>query len=890
MFGILYPTEEWSASSLPATQLRSQDAELHDDPLFVCGIGQTNHEEHAMTLSRRNVLKLGIGAGAVSLLDSMTIGAAQAETTPSMSALLRTPKRQILAARPLPLSGVRLLGGPLKQAQDADIRYLFELEPDRMLAYYRQNAGLAPKAKPYGGWDGGGRNLTGHIAGHYLSAISAMWAATGDRRFKDRADYIVAELKLVQDKHGDGYLSALEGGRKCFNALAKGEIKAAAFDLNGEWSPWYTLHKTFAGLRDAYRFTGNDTALNVETKFAGWAAGILSGLNNEQIQHMLDTEFGGMNEVLVDLYADTGDARWLDLSYDFEHTAFIEPLQRHQDVLNGKHANTQIPKLIGSAERYAYTRESADLLAAAFFYDQVAQHHSFSTGGDGTDEYFGAPDHLGARVHGRTAESCNVYNMLKMSRQMFSMSPDVHFADFQERALFNHAMASINPDNSRMCYMVPVGPGVTHEYQDMLHDFTCCVGTGMENHARAGDGMYYESGDKLWVNIYAPSTASWAAAGVHLTMDSDFPEGETAKLTLKLQRPRQFTLAMRKPYWAADGFSVKVNGKIVPERATAQKPADGARPTARRPMYSSPVPVGSYVEVKRTWQSGDVVEVALPKSLRLEPTADMPNRVAIMWGPFVLAGDLGPEPPRRGSDGGNGENEGAHKPAVVPVFVAANAPVENWIKPVANEPGRFRTAGVGREPNAAGVEHDVDLVPFYRLHERTYSTYWDLVTPDEWTAQKADYVREAERLRKLDAATVAFVNPGEKALEQSFNYQGGKDITPQHVVGRTGRAGRSWFSYDVPVEERHPMVLIATYYTADRRTSPASFEILVDGQQIADQKVERTDPGRFYDVQYPIPAALLEGKSKVTVRFQADEGSQIAAVFGIRMTRGDEIP
>jgi uncharacterized protein len=842
-----------------------------------------------MTLSRRNVLKLSLGAGAVSLLDSISIGVAEA-ATPLTSPLSKTPKDQILTARPLPLDGVRLLGGPLKQAQDADIKYLLELEPDRMLAYYRQNAGLAPRAKPYGGWDGGGRNLTGHIAGHYLSAISAMWSATGDRRFKDRVDYIVTELKLVQDKHGDGYLSALEGGRKCFNALAKGEIKAAAFDLNGEWSPWYTLHKTFAGLRDAYRFTGNRTALVVETKFAGWAEGILSGLDDEQIQHMLDTEFGGMNEVLVDLYADTNDQRWLNLSYDFEHAAFIQPLQRHQDVLGGTHANTQIPKLIGSAERYAYTRDPADLLAAGFFWDQVAQHHSFSTGGDGTDEYFGPPDHLGARVHGRTAESCNVYNMLKMSRQMFSLTPDVHYADFHERALFNHAMASINPETGRTCYMVPVGPGVTHEYQDMLKSFTCCVGTGMENHARAGDGMYYESGDKLWVNIYAPSTAQWREAGVHLTMDSDFPVGETAKLTLQLQKPRQFTLAMRRPYWVGEGYSVKVNGKVVSERAPEPKPVEGARRAgSRRRLYNAPVAVGSYVEVKRTWHSGDVVEVALPKTLRLEPTADMPNRVAIMWGPLVLAGDLGPEPPHRGGDDGDGVTT-THNPVIVPVLVAANVPVENWVRPVPGEPGRFRTVGVGREPNAAGNAHEVDLVPFYQVHERVYSTYWDVLTPEGWTAQKAEYVHEAERQRKLEAATVAFVRPGELTTEQSLGYQSGKDITPQHVLGRVGRAGRSWFSYDLPVETGHPMVVVATYYSADRRTSPASFEILVDGQRIAEQKVERTDPGRFYDVQYPVPAALVQGKSKVAVRFQAEEGSQIAAVFGVRMARGDQLP
>ena len=633
------------------------------------------------TLSRRTMLKLGLGAGAVPLLDAIPLRVAEASVPGARvpGAEIHGPgagtvDNQSLKARPLPLQSVRLQGGPLKHAQELDIRYLLELEPDRMLAYYRERAGLKPKAKPYDGWDGGGRNLTGHIAGHYLSAVSLMWAATGDERFKARANYIVQELKAVQDKHGDGYLSALEGGRKCFDALAKGEIRAASFDLNGEWSPWYTLHKTFAGLRDAYRFTGDRTALDVEVNFARWAEGVLSHLDDAQIQHMLDAEFGGMNEVLVDLYADTRDARWLALSYDFEHRAFLEPLQRHQDNLGGKHANTQIPKLIGSAHRFAYLGIPSDLLAAAFFYDRVARHHSFSTGGDGTDEYFGPPDQIGSRVDGRTAESCNVYNKLKLSRLLFSMWPDVHYADFHERMLFNHALASIDPEDGRTCYMVPVGRGVTHEYQNMLESFTCCVGTGMENHALHGDGIYFEAGDRLWVNLYIPSTAEWAEAGVSLDMASDFPEGETAKLTLKLRSPREFTLAMRRPYWVGDGFSVKVNGERVDTPAPKVEPADGAR-ERRRALYDWSVPLGSYVEVKRTWKSGDVVEVTLPKTLRLEPTPDDPRRVAIMWGPLVLAGDLGPEPARgRGREGRDEEH--AERP-VVPVFVSAEQPAEN---------------------------------------------------------------------------------------------------------------------------------------------------------------------------------------------------------------------
>ena len=466
-------------------------------------------------------------------------------------------------ARPLPLSAVRLTGGPLKRAQDLDAEYLLKLEPDRMLAYYRQRAGLEPKAKPYGGWDGGGRNLTGHIAGHYLSAVSLMWAATGDARFRQRADYLVKELKEVQDKHGDGYLSALEGGRECFDAVAGGEIRSGGFDLNGLWAPWYVLHKTYAGLRDAYRYTGNRTALEVETKFAQWARGILAKLTEEQLQKMLNTEFGGMNEVLADLYADTGDRRWLELSYSFEHRSFVEPLKRHQDILPGKHGNTQVPKLVGSADRFAYAGDPGDIVAASFFWDRVVGHHSFATGGHGKDEYFGQPDVLNDRVDGRTAETCNVYNMLKLTRRLFSLRPDAHYAEFHERALFNHILASIDPEDGRTCYMVPVGRGVRHEYSNMLGSFTCCVGSGMESHALHGDGIYYESGDRLWVNLYVPSTAQWKSAGASLAMETDFPEGQSATLRLELPAPKRLTLALRRPLWAGDGFSVKVNGRPV---------------------------------------------------------------------------------------------------------------------------------------------------------------------------------------------------------------------------------------------------------------------------------------------------------------------------------------
>jgi len=825
-----------------------------------------------MTLSRRTLLKLGLSAGAAPALFPVPFA-------PFSTSGERDPEENDrLQAKPLPLHRVRLTGGPLKHAQDLDGRYLLQLEPDRMLAYYRERAGLPRKAEPYGGWDGGGRNLTGHIAGHYLSAVSLMWAATGDERFKQRADYIVGELKEVQDKHGDGYLSALEGGRRAFGALQRGEIRSASFDLNGEWSPWYTLHKTYAGLRDAYRFAGNETALAVEIAFAAWAEGILAPLDDGQIQQMLNTEFGGMNEVLADLYADTGDARWLRLSFKFEHRAFIEPLQRHQDDLAGTHGNTQVPKLVGSVDRFTYAGRAADLLAAAFFWDCVAQHHSFATGGHGKDEYFGPPDRLSGRIDGRTAESCNVYNMLKLTRRLFALRPDAAYADFHERALFNHVLGSMDPEDGRTCYMVPVGRGVQHEYQNMLRNFTCCVGTGMESHALHGDGIYYASGDRLWVNLYAPSTAEWTEGGVGVAMDTDFPEGESATLTFTVRSPRAFTLALRRPSWAGDGFAVRVNDEPVPETSAGGGPDDRS---ARRP-YDYPFAVSRYVEIARTWRTGDRVAVALPKSLRLEPVPDNPRRAALMWGPLALAGDLGAESQRRGEEG-----EGLEPPAPVPVLIGAEREVASWVKPAGGTPVRFRTDGVGREPNAADSPHEVDLVPFYRLHRRRYAIYWDLFTPEEWAAQRKVYTAEAERVRRLEAATVAYLEPGEAVFERQYDYRAGAGATADRVEGRPGRRSRTWFSYDVPVDPDHPMTLIATYHSGDRRGMPAAFQLMIDGQMLRDQDLRLTDPPRFFDIEYPVPAEYTRGKTRVTLRLEARDGGQIATVFGLRLVRAD---
>jgi len=783
---------------------------------------------------------------------------------------------KMVRARPVPTNNVRVLGGPLKQAQDLTGKYLLSLDPDRMMAYYRVRAGLPQKAQPYGGWDGGGRNLTGHIAGHHLSAVSLMFLATGDAAFKARADYLVNELRTVQDKNGDGYLGALEGGREAFAAVSKGDIRSGGFDLNGLWSPWYVLHKTFAGLRDAYRHTGNHVALDTEIRFAAWAQGILAPLDDAQLARMLNTEHGGMNEVLAELYADTGDTRWLDLSYKFEHHAFTDALKRGQDNLNGKHGNCQIPKLVGSAARYAYTGDTGDILAASFFWDRVVQHHSYATGGHGLAEYFGPPDVLGARVDGRTCESCNVYNMVKLTRRLFSLHPDAFYADFHERALFNHVLASIDlSDDGRTSYMVPVGRGVQQEYQNMLQSFTCCVGTGMENHGLHGDGLYYESDDTLWVNLFVPSTAQFTTGGVHLAMDTGFPDGETAKMTLTMPARRSFTLAVRRPSWAGDGFTVKVNGTsiAVPTLASLRAGAAGGRDVGTNDV---PQP-GSYVELTRAWKSGDTVEVTLPKSLRLEPTPDNPQIAAIMWGPLVLAGDFGPR--REGRGGG--------PPAPIPVLVSADRPVTDWVVPDPSHEGNFVAKQVGHtpaQPSAAAT--DASLAPFYRTDARTYSVYFDVLTPAEFAARAAALAAQRDHAAKIEAATVAFVQPGEMQPERDFNYQSDPpDRAVARTNGRANRGGSGWFSFDLPVDPTTDMAVVVTYLN-EQGLPPAAgnFQILIDGTVIG--RFE-PDPGAagFFDARYAVPASLVSGKTKVTVRFQADANGRIAPVFGVRMIR-----
>jgi hypothetical protein len=433
--------------------------------------------------------------------------------------------------------------------------------------------------------------------------------------------------------------------------------------------------------------------------------------------------------------------------------------------------------------------------------------------------------------------------------------------------------------------MVPVGRAVQQEYQNMLQSFTCCVGTGMESHALHGYGIYYESGKTtnpmLWVNLFVPSTVEFPSAGVSLRMETGFPDGDNATVALTLPAAKRFTLALRRPSWAGDGFKVRVNGSNfeVPALASLRAGSAGGRNVGTDDRVLQP---SSFVEIDRTWKSGDTVELVLPKSLRLQATPDNREVAAVMWGPIVLVGDLGPrrEPGPVGT---------APVATPIPVLVAAERPLNEWVIPSTSRAGDFVASKVARVPAQPAPSTDVALTPFYRTHGRTYSLYFDVVSPAEFDSRAAAVNADRERVRRMEAATVAFVQPGDTQAERNLNYQSDPANRPApRTNGRTNRSGTGWFSFDLPVEPNRDMALVVTYLN-ELGLEPATgnFGILVDGKEIARFQTNASATG-FFDAQYGIPSNLFSGKTKVTVRFQALDNGRIAPVFGVRMIRAKE--
>lgn len=743
-------------------------------------------------------------------------------------------------AKPFSLHDVRLLDGPFKQGQDTAAEYLLQLEPDRLLAGFRKEAGLEPKAESYKGWEA--RGIAGHSLGHYLSACALAWASTGDERFLERTKYIVSELAACQDATGSGYVAAIPNGKRIYAEIAEGNIRSSGFDLNGGWVPNYNLHKTFAGLRDAYRLCGLQMALDVEKKLADWFEQTHAKLSEDQMQSILACEHGGLNEVFADLYADTGDERYLALSKRIHHQTILTPLRDGKDILPGKHANTQIPKLIGLAERYELTGDEDDRITAEFFWDRVVNHHSYVTGGHCDHEHFGEPDKLNDRLSTDTTETCNVYNMLKLTKHVFGWKPEAPVADFYERALLNHIRSTQHPDG-RVIYNLSLKPGHHKEYQKKFDDFTCCVNTGMETHVKYGECIYFHNQNSIWINLFISSEVQWKDKDVILRQETDFPLKDSSRITIQSKNPQQFTLRIRHPHWAVNGMNILVNGKEI-DKST--KPS-------------------SYMEIAREWKSNDKIEISFPMSLRTEPMPDNSKRFAVFYGPTLLSADLGEV-----------DSPSSNRIDQVALVMTNNKPLMDWLQLIDQDTLTFQTADVGRP--------DVQLVPFYSLHDRRYSVYMDRYSNQEWEKYEQQIKAEIERQKEMEQNTVNYFQPGEMQPERDHQLQSEKSSAGE-AFGRHWRHAveGGWFSFEMKVDQNQPMKLVCTYWGGD--SGGRHFDILIDGEKVAEQRLQNNRPNQFYDEVYAIPESLIKGKDKVVVKLQAYPERMAGGLFGARMIK-----
>ena len=742
------------------------------------------------------------------------------------------------------LKDVKLLdGSPFKNAMDKDAAYLLEIEPNRLLHRFYTNAGLPTKGDVYGGWESEG--LSGHTLGHYLSAVSMFYVTSGNPEFKKRSDYIVEELARCQQARKTGYVGAIPNEDSIYGNVAKGIIKSGGFDLNGGWSPWYTVHKVMAGLVDAYLYCDNEKALQVVVKMADWTEGILKNLTEEQRLKMLNCEYGGMNDVLVNIYAITGNKKYLDLSRKFNDEFVMGQLAKEIDPMPGKHSNTNVPKAIGAARSYELTNTPDDKTIASFFWKTMVHHHSYVIGGNSSYEYCGEADKLNDRLSDNTCETCNTYNMLKLTMHLFSWNPDQELADYYERALYNHILASQNPTDGMMCYFVPLRMGTQKQFSDKFNTFTCCVGTGMENHSKYVESIYYRANSGgLYVNLFIPSILNWAEKGVTIKQETAFPEDDKIKLTVSAKSPVSFPLYLRNPKWAFNGVKVKVNGKLV-------TPATNE---------------GGFLVIKRKWKNKDVVEIVVPMKLYIESMPDNKNRVAILTGPVVLAGQLGKVAP---------------DPVLgIPVLLTDDRNVNNWIKPVENKPLEFKMNGVGKP-------FDPMLKPFYKTYDEYYSVYFDFFTQAEWVTRQADYEAEKKRQQAIENTTIDNFRIGEMQPERDHNLKASERSYVDEALGRTGREARSgnYFAFDMKVKPEVTNILMMTYIGDDKNRK---FDIKVDGVLIATVDWKGGVTGKFYDVEYPLSSALLAGKSTVNVRIEANYDKTAGRVFGCRTIKVDK--
>ncbi|MGH8320147.1 MAG: beta-L-arabinofuranosidase domain-containing protein [Steroidobacteraceae bacterium] len=613
-----------------------------------------------------------------------------------------------LACREFDLADVTLLPGPFRDNMARDLEYLLSFDCDRLLAPFQQIAELPTRAPSLGGWESQG--LASHYCGHYLSATAMMYSHTRERRLAEKIDYLLPRLAACQEANGRddpdfrGYLTGIPDSKAAFKQALAGHLdlgkrRAAlySFSLNGMWSPWYTVHKIMAGLRDVYLYLGRGQARDILVGMTAWAAQYPQRLSVAQMQTMLVSEQGGMNEVLADVYAITGEESYRNLAAQFNLAAQLAPLMRHQDILNGVHSNQYIPRVIGIARQYELTGSEDYRVGAEFFWRNVTRHRSYVFGGNSNREDFYPIGDTWRELSFASAETCCTYNILKLTNHYFCWNPDMEAADFYERALVNHILGSQDPATGMMTYYISMQPGHFKTFSTPWNSCWCCDGTGMENHAKYSRGIYYRDADTLWVNLYLASELHWHDKGITIRQHTRFPESNSVRMEIACARPVRATLKLRHPYWSTPAMAVRLNGRPL----AAGKP-------------------GTYLDIARRWHDGDVLDIELRTPLRIERLAHHPSKLAILAGPTVLAavlGDAQMSPPVPYAEDPSQFGK-LPDPVTIPALEIRGRPVDEWVKPDPAQSLVWHTQGAGRPS-------DVKLVPFHRVAHERYVVYFD---------------------------------------------------------------------------------------------------------------------------------------------------------------------
>jgi hypothetical protein len=767
-------------------------------------------------------------------------------------------------AAPFDLADVRLLESAFKRAMETDRAYLLELEPMRFLAFFQKHAGLL-EGDVFLGWEPkglGGGPATAMI-GHYLSACSTMYRATGDPKLAERVNMLVAGLAKCQQVPGNDGLLVSEREKKAFAEWAAGDLRAEGNRLNGMGIPWYDISKLYNGLFDAYHLCGNRQAREVLVRLADWCAGVVGKFDDAQLQQMLAAEHGDIADALANVYGMTGEPSHLALAKKFRHDAVFAPIAVGIDCLDMLHANTQIPKFRGYQRIHELSGDAYWGNAASNFWRFVALNRSYANGGNSYHEHFHPLDKFEEAMRVTPGpETCNTYNMLRLTGRLFAGTADAAKMDYYERALYNQILPSQHPQGG-FTYYQGVLPGVYRTYSEAEYVFWCCVGTGMQNHGLYGEAIFAHKGDRLFVNLFIPSELNWRDQAARVVQSTTFPDEPRTQLQMKLSMPKKFTVAVRHPVWVAPGqLKPAVNGQSVPVRS--------------RP--------GTYAEVTREWKDGDVLSVELPMTLRTEMLPTSASYVAVLYGPILLAAKLGREGLTDGDFRGVAAMPAKNKlpAAKLPTIVVPVAEIPTHIEKAGGDALQFQTRDLCKPA-------DVTLVPVDRICDERHSVYFRLTSRETWEQDKVRWMKEEARERELEALTMDEVRVGEQQPEadhalQSERSQASKPGARPHI-GRLWReaANGGWFSYEMTVDPQKPMELLCTYWGGDQ--GPRGLDILVDNQVIATEgAIDK--PGEFAQRCYAIPAGITQGKRRVRVKFLAPKGKVTPSVFDCRTVVG----